>query len=324
MAKSCLYCYKKLGAKESDFHAACSRKIFGAPAPPVLDYAEEDMLKLGEQVIKSHAAVTGVQPKLSLEIEKIKKGDIQQRFTIVGLWGAYILKPPTKKYRHLPEIEDLTMHLAALSGIRTVPHTLIRLKSGSLAYITKRVDRKGKEKIHMEDMCQLTERLTEHKYLGSYEQIGKAILNFSVDPGLDLVNFFEQVLFSFLTGNSDMHLKNFSLLKDPAMGYALCPAYDMVASALIVQGDTEELALNLNGKKRKLNRKDFIAAMRRFETGEKTIENIFTKFEASIPAWIDFIKISFLPPALKSEFISLIQKKALQLGMSTRRPGYRS
>jgi len=315
MVKRCLYCYQKLNATETDFHPACSRKIFSEPVPPELPYTEEQMLELAEQVIKSHSAVTGVQPKLSLEIEKLADSDIPQRFTIVGLWGGYILKPPTKQYANLPEIEDVTMHLAEISNIATVPHSLIRLKSGNLAYITKRVDRRGKEKIHMEDMCQLTERLTEHKYRGSYEQIGKAIQKYSVDPGLDLVNFFEQVIFSFLTGNADMHLKNFSLLKDPAIGYTLCPAYDMVASALVVEGDVEELALNLNGKKRKLNRNDFLAAMSRFDIGEKAMENIFTRFETLIPAWIDFVEISFLPKDKKAEFIKLIQDKAIQLDM---------
>jgi len=315
MSEKCLYCYQELNSKKFDFHAACSRKIFGVPEPPVLDYTEEEMLKLGDKIIKSHAAVTGVQPKLSLAIEKIANSDIPQRFTIVGLWGGYILKPPTKQYKNLPEIEDLTMHLAGVSGIATVPHSLIRLKSGNLAYITKRVDRRGREKIHMEDMCQLTERLTEHKYQGSYEQIGKAILKYSVDSGLDLVNFFEQVVFSFLTGNADMHLKNFSLLKDPATGYVLCPAYDMVASALVVEGDAEELALNLNGKKRKLTKKDFVAAMSRFNLGEKVMENIFAKFKSNIPAWIEFVKISFLPDGTKDEFIKLIQEKAVQLGL---------
>jgi serine/threonine-protein kinase HipA len=313
MSKRCLYCYKELGAGETDFHPACSRKIFSRPVPPELPYTEEQMLSLAEQVIKSHSAVTGVQPKLSLEIEKIGSADIPQRFTIVGLWGGYILKPPTKQYADLPEIEDLTMHLAEISGIATVPHSLIRLQSGKLAYITKRVDRAGKEKIHMEDMCQLTERLTEHKYQGSYEQIGKAIMKYSVDPGLDVVNFFEQVIFSFLTGNADMHLKNFSLLKHPETGYSLCPAYDMVASALVVKGDSEELALNLNGKKRKLVKKDFLEAMNRFDIGEKAIENIFTKFEALVPEWVEFIKISFLPASVKDEFIKLIQTRAVQL-----------
>ncbi len=109
----------------------------------------------------------------------------------------------------MPEVEDLTMHLAKIARIKTVPHTLIRLQSGDLAYLTKRIDRVKKAKLHMEDMCQLTERLTEDKYHGSYEQIGKAIQKYSATPGLDLIILFEVVLFSFLTGNADMHLKNF-------------------------------------------------------------------------------------------------------------------
>lgn len=133
----CLYCYKPLENVESDFHPACSRRMFGRPQPPVLPYTEGQMLQLGEKVIKSQIAVTGVQPKLSLDIDKPGKGKIEaktpDRFTIVGLWGGYILKPPTKEYPHLPELEDLTMHLASLSGIATVPHSLIRLQSGSFA-----------------------------------------------------------------------------------------------------------------------------------------------------------------------------------------------
>lgn len=311
--KRCLYCYKELSRDETDFHPACSRKIFGRPVPPELPYTEEQMLELASEVIKSHASVTGVQPKLSVHIAE-RSGDGPERFTIVGLWGGYILKPPAKQYRHLPEIEDLTMHLAEISGIATVPHSLIRMKSGNLAYITKRVDRAGKEKLHMEDMCQLTERLTEHKYNGSYEQIGKAIIKYSSNPGLDVVNFFEQVVFSFLTGNADMHLKNFSLLKDAEMGYILCPAYDMVASALVVMNDTEELALSLNGRKRKLQRKDFTGAMRLFNIGEKATENIFKKFEALIPAWSEFIRISFLPQKIQDDYIKLIKQKTIQLG----------
>ena len=145
------------------------------------------------------------------------------------------MKPPTKQYRSLPELEDLTMHLAEISGIEVVPHSLIRLSSGKLSYITRRIDRRNEIKIHMEDMCQLTEKLTEQKYIGSYEQIAKAIAEYSANPGLDITNFFEQVLFSFLTGNSDMHLKIFSLIDSPEMGYVLSPAYDMIASSLVVE-----------------------------------------------------------------------------------------
>src|SRR5680860_878930 len=89
-------------------------------------------------------------------------------------------------------------------------------------------------------MCQLTERLTEDKYRGSYEQIAKAILKYSKLPSLDLVNFYEQVVFSFLTGNDDMHLKNFSLITRPGLGPVLSPAYDMLCTAIVNPADDEE------------------------------------------------------------------------------------
>jgi serine/threonine-protein kinase HipA len=308
--RRCLYCYDELGEESSEFHKKCSRKIFGASTPPELPYSEDQMLQLAEKVIKSQSSVTGVQPKLSLEIEKLSKKDKPQQFTIVGLWGGYILKPPTKKYKFLPELEDLTMHLAEISGIEIVPHSLIRLSSGKLSYITKRVDRKNGLKIHMEDMCQLTERLTEHKYNGSYEQIGKAIVRYSANPGLDIINYFEQVLFSFLTGNADMHLKNFSLIDNPDMGYILSPAYDMVASNLVVEGDEEELALTLNGKKKKIRKKDFLEAINRFNVDNKAIENMLNKFKSSLDKWHNFIDISFLPDEMKISYHDLIRERA--------------
>ncbi len=307
--RRCLYCYDELGEETSEFHKACSRKIFGTPTPPELPYSEDQMLQLAEKVIKSKSTVTGVQPKLSLHIEKMAKKDEPQRFTIVGLWGGYILKPPTKQYKFLPELEDLTMHLAEISGIEVVPHSLIRLSSGKLSYITKRIDRRNEKKIHMEDMCQLTERLTEQKYNGSHEQIGKAIVKYSENPGLDITNFFEQILFSFLTGNADMHFKNFSLIDNPDIGYILSPAYDMVASSLVVEGDDEELALTLNGKKKKIRKTDFIEAITRFNIDVKAIENIFNKFRTSVEKWSDFIDISFLPEDMKRSYHDLIKER---------------
>ena len=287
--------------------------MFGNSVPPELPFSEDQMLQLAEKVIRSQKSVTGVQPKLSLNIEKISKKDEPQRFTIVGLWGGFILKPPTKRYRSLPELEDLTMHLAEISGIETVPHSLIRLSSGKLSYITKRIDRKDETKIHMEDMCQLTEKLTEQKYRGSYEQIAKAIAKYSANPGLDIINFFEQVLFSFLTGNSDMHLKNFSLINIPGMGYVLSPAYDMIASGLVVAGDDEELALTLNGKKKNLREKDFLEAIKRFDIDSRAIENMFSKFRNSFEKWDEFISISFLPDDMKSSFHDLKNERVSRI-----------
>jgi len=307
--KRCLFCYKPLPENELDFHGTCSKKIFEQPSPPALPYSEADLEPLAKEVIQSQTAVTGVQAKLSLHITSNNQDEAGKRFTIVGLWGGYILKPPTTLYKQLPEVEDVTMHLARLAKIKTAPHSLVRLTSGNLAYITKRLDRVKKGKLAMEDMCQLTERLTEDKYYGSYEQIAKAIQKYSAIAGLDVVNFFELVLFSFLTGNADMHLKNFSLLEQPGLGMVLSPAYDLVNTALVNPADDEEMALNLNGRKKKLKKQDFVAAMNTLKLDEKQQENIFKKMEKSIPKWMEQIDISFLSNEFKEQYKQIVRER---------------
>lgn len=306
----CLYCYKPLAQDEQSFHPSCSKKMFGQAVPPILPYAEDELEKLAEEVLESQTAVTGVQAKLSLHLASGDHRNAPKRFTIVGLWGGYILKPPTPNYPQLPEVEDLTMHLASLAKINVVPHCLIRMQSGNLAYITKRIDRVKKGKLHMEDMCQLTERLTEEKYNGSYEQIGKAILKYSANPGLDLVNFCELVLFSFLTGNADMHLKNFSLIQQPGLGVVFAPAYDLLSTTLVNPADDEDLALTLNGKKKKIKRDDFRTAFNTLQLDEKQLENIFKKMLKSKPQWMELINDSFLSDDFKEKYKDLVEERS--------------
>ena len=304
----CLYCYQPLEQHETDFHSRCSKKIFGTVIPPVLPYSKADIESLALEVVRSQVTITGVQPKLSVDLKKEKGGE--KRFTIVGLWGGYILKPQTEQYTNLPENEDLTMHLARLAKINTVPHSLIRFKDGSLAYITKRIDRDKKgNKIPMEDMCQLTEKLTEQKYKGSHEQIAKKIVEFSAYPVLDLINYVEILLFCYLTGNADMHLKNFSLYKK-IKETTLTPAYDLLSTKLVIPEDTEELALTLNGKKRKLKRSDFDNLLKTMKVEDKVIENTYNKFRKVLPLWYDFIEISFLPNQMKIDYKALIEHRS--------------
>lgn len=304
----CLYCYQPLEQHETDFHSRCSKKIFGTVIPPVLPYSKADIESLALEVVRSQVTITGVQPKLSVDLKKEKGGE--KRFTIVGLWGGYILKPQTEQYVNLPENEDLTMHLARLAKINTVPHSLIRFKDGSLAYITKRIDRDKKgNKIPMEDMCQLTEKLTEQKYKGSHEQIAKKIVEFSAYPVLDLINYVEVLLFCYLTGNADMHLKNFSLYKK-IKETTLTPAYDLLSTKLVIPEDTEELALTLNGKKRKLKRSDFDNLLKTMKVEDKVIENTYNKFRKVLPLWYDFIDISFLPNQLRIDYKALIEHRS--------------
>lgn len=309
MSLKCLYCYKPIENSAQEYHPACSRKIFGTPLAPVLPYNEKQMTELAKEIIQSQISVTGVQPKISIHIQSDSHPDGVKRFTIVGMWGGFILKPPTPHYPFLPEVEDLTMKLAELSKIKTVPHSLIRLKSGKLAYITKRIDRVKKTKLPMEDMCQLTERLSEEKYNGSYEQIAKAILEYSATPVLDVVDFYEQVLFSFLTGNADMHLKNFSLIFHEGIGHVLSPAYDMVATVLVNLADDEELALTLNGKKKKIVRYDFTKAFSASGLETKQQHNIFEKMKNALPKWEETINESFLPTGYKKTLHDLISAR---------------
>lgn len=307
--KKCLYCYKELEDGQVDFHPSCSKKMFGVVTAPLLPYTREHLVDLAEQVIRSQTTLTGVQAKLSLDIHKGGKNE-PERFTIVGLWGRYILKPQADLYRNLPELEDLTMHLAEIAKIKVVPHSLIRFQDGELCYITKRIDRDKKGgKLPMEDMCQLSERLTEYKYKGSYEQIAKLILKYSSVPKLDVINFWEQIIFSWITGNADMHLKNFSLYSINKGAYLLTPAYDLLSTALVLPEDTEELALNLNGKKRKLTKQDFIVALKISNLEDKIIENLFFKFERALSKWFEFIDVSFLPDDMKDSYKKFITKQ---------------
>lgn len=310
----CLYCYKQLAEGEVDYHKNCARKIFETTRVPTLSYTRANIKELAREIVTASTTVTGVQAKLSLDISRGHAGE-PRRFTIVGLCGRFILKPQTDKFANLPENEDLTMHMAEAAGIKTVPHSLIRFADGELCYITRCVDRqKTGAKIAMEDMCQLSERLTEDKYKGSYERIAKIICRYSSAPLLDVVNFWEVVLFSWLTGNADMHLKNFSLFR-PADNYMLSPAYDLLSTAIVMPDDDEELALALNGKKRRIQRKDFEKAMYDSGMGYKAISSIFDRFSKAIPRWRELINESFLPAELQDAYQDKINAMARRVSI---------
>ena len=303
----CLYCYKPLKNGETDMHAACAQKFFGTTVVPLLDYSIEQLDELAKEVIQDQTSLTGVQPKLSLHLNEHEGS---KRLTIVGLWGGYICKPQTAIFEQMPEVEDLTMHLAELCKIDVVPHTLLRMSDGSLCYLTKRIDRTANgDKVAMEDMCQLTERQTEHKYKSSYERIGKTIAKYSSVPKMDVANFFEIVLFSWLTGNNDMHLKNFSLYESVDGVIRLTPAYDLLNATVVNPKDDEELALTLNGRKKNLKREDFVNAAKTMGIDAVTVNKLIRKYEKLLPSMIDCVYNSFLKEDLKTSYIELLKER---------------
>lgn len=288
-------------------HPGCIAKLFGTTVMPTLDYTTEHLEELAKQVIQDQTSLTGVQPKLSLNLNEHEGSN---RLTIVGLWGGYICKPQTTTYEKMPEVEDLTMHLAELAKIQVVPHTLMRMADKSICYLTRRIDRTSDgEKLAMEDMCQLTERQTEHKYKSSYERIGKAVIQYSSVPIMDVTNFFEIVLFSWLVGNNDMHLKNFSLYEPEENLIRLTPAYDLLNAIIVNPKDDEEMALTLNGKKKKLKKDDFIKFAESLGIEKIIAGRLINKYIKLLPKFKDLIFDSFLNEELQKDYFELLNER---------------
>lgn len=303
---NCLICYKPLTLQETDYHEKCIASVFGLKQMPEFDIDENKLSDYAKKIIGANTAITGVQPKLSLWLEETKKSI---RFTIVDDKSNYIIKPQSETYLCLPENEDLCMHLANELGIEVAIHSLVRLKSGKLAYMTKRFDREKTNKIACEDLCQLTETLTEHKYRGSYEKIGKTINQYSTQSGLDILHYFQLVLFSFISGNADMHLKNFSMIEKKDGAFCLSPAYDLVSTHLVIKDETEQMSLNVNGKKNKISRKDFDALGFNLQLTKKQIQNCYNLFIDRLTQlnwWIDH---SFLPTEHKNDFKKMVLER---------------
>ena len=271
MSNFCYCCGKPL--ENGKYHPSCIRKFFGTTVIPKIEINKEILEEQALQFVKKNQTVTGVQKKLSLHLDSSGKSP---RLTLVGYPAGYILKPESSEYPLLPQSEFVVMKLAEMFKIRTVPSMLLELEDGSFAYITKRIDRDGDRKIHMEDFCQLSERLTEDKYKGSYEQCGKIISKYSAIPLADKTDFFNRVVFSWLMGNNDMHLKNFSLIQNES-GFVLSPAYDLLPVRLVAPFDTEELALNLNGKKNRIKKTDFLSLAKSLEISETVAEKLMNR-----------------------------------------------
>jgi serine/threonine-protein kinase HipA len=303
----CLYCYQVV-ENGADFHEKCSLDFFGSKNSPIIPYALNQMKDLAKNVVERSVAVPGVQPKLSMSIVKDKFEKNAERFTIVGaLGGNYIFKPPNSDFVEMPENEHVTMRIAESFGIKVVPSSLVRLASGELSYITKRIDREADgTKIHMIDMFQITEAFD--KYKSSMEKVGKALQSYSENPILDRLFLFELTLFCYLTGNNDMHLKNFSMISKPS-GWILAPAYDLLNVAIVNPDDKEELALTLESKKNKLKLEDFVKFGTRLELNEKQIKGVFKRFLKNKHQAINWIGKSFLSEKMKTNYLELLETR---------------
>lgn len=312
----CLCCGKNINEnapmeeKNSCWHKRCVKSFFNTQKLPLLDISEEQLEHLANTTVNKGLTVPGVQKKLSLHLSQ----DTETRLTIIDYPTGYILKPQTEDFDFLPEFEDLAMRMAEIAGIKTVPHALMKMNK-TYVYITKRIDRDiFPVSIHlyaMEDFCQLSNRLTQDKYKGSYESCGRIIQKYSSYPGLDLSELFMRVVFSFIIGNSDMHLKNFSLREtEPASRlFRLSSAYDMLPVNIIMPEDTEQLALTLNGKKRNIHKKDFYLFAEKCGIQKKSAEKMIKKLCSQKEKFLAQCDESYLPSKFRENLKILIEER---------------
>jgi serine/threonine-protein kinase HipA len=251
-------------------------------------------------------SIQGVQPKLSASISVV-----DQEFKVVDQFGTYIIKPQNDIFPELPENEDLTMRMAKVLGIHVPFHGMVYGKDGSLSYFIKRFDRYGKgKKYATEDFAQLTGNTRDTKYRFSMEKLVPVIEEFCTFPVVEKVEFFKRIVFCFVTGNEDMHLKNFSLITKNGKT-TLAPAYDLLNSSIAIKSPEEEIALTLKGKKSNLRASDFTDyyAKERLQLNEKTVETILQDMFKANQKWKDLISISFLSDDMKEKYDNLLEHR---------------
>ena len=311
--KNCLCCGKPLrsGEEQLGWHKSCIKRFFGTSVIPEIEIDEKTLELLATENTNKGFTIPGVQKKLSLHL--LSEG-ANPRLTLLNYPSGYILKPQVDDYRALPEAEQLVMCMADAAGISTVPHALV-IGHKSFAYITKRIDRVFNKneikKLAMEDFCQLDLRLTQDKYKGSYERCSNVIRKYSSRSKLDMTELYIRLIFSFIVGNSDMHLKNFSLIETAAGSreYVLSPAYDLLPVNVIMPADKEEFALAINGKKTNIHKKDFLIYADESDISRSSAEKMIRKLVSMKPIFIAMCNESLLPQDLKERMIALIEER---------------
>lgn len=271
-------------------------------------YTSKEQIQLSGQMVEK-ISIQGVQPKLSVVLNVA-----EEVFEIVEKNGTFIFKPPHHLYEEVPQNEDLTMKLATVVGIKVPLHGMVYNKDGSLTYFIKRFDRLSKnQKVAVEDFSQLLGYSRDTKYDSSMEKMIPIIEKHCTFPLNEKLRLFRLVLFNFLTGNEDMHNKNFSLIrrKDTV---ELSFAYDLLNTSLITK-TKEEMALPLRGKKSNLKRTDFVEyfGIERLGLPEVMIERELKNFKKSLNKWDEWINRSFLSLDMRQRYRKLIRDRWLRL-----------
>ena len=298
MVKMCMCCGKPLNNESSLWHESCIRKMFGTSSFPIFDINET---KLIEDNISYGKTVPGVQKKFSYKLNLVGR-----RKTLNILNNQFIIKTESEDINDLVLYEWIGMKLAEICNIETVMCGIIE-SNNRRYFITKRIDRNNGKKVPMEDFCQLSNFQTEYKYNGSYEMCYKNVIKkYSSYETIDKIKFYTLIVFSYIIGNTDMHLKNFSLYSIDGL-YQLTPAYDLVPVMLVFPQN--EMALTIHGKKTKLTKNDFYAFGEYLGIDKKLISSINNGFIIKKDKMFKFINETQLNDKQKEKFINLIEDR---------------
>jgi len=294
------------GKPSDGWHAICLKKLFGRPElPDISSINDSSVVELALQTV-GRLSISGVQAKLSVGLENSKIAPASKK-------QKYILKPSVPQWLDMPQNENLIMSLAGEAGINTPPHGLLKNSRNELFYIVKRFDRTGTgSRIHIEDFCQAGNVPRDMKYRKSAEFCGKLIKTITTFPKIEIQKFFRLILFNFLVGNGDAHLKNYSFmyLKNRTV---LTPAYDLVSSSILIPGETAS-AITINGKDNKFRLKDFKALASNMKIPELQV-NLFIKFLLNkLPSFFQMIEVAEVNAGMKDDLVSLIKQRANVLG----------
>ncbi|MEZ6069468.1 MAG: HipA domain-containing protein [Pirellulales bacterium] len=303
---ACRICLELIEGQDA-YHKKCLKTLFDTGRLPRLDI-DTGKLHTAALAMVGHTSLSGIQKKISLGLDAKKTA-----LTVVAEGGAYILKPQTGTYPAIPENEHVTTRLAELVGIETAPSGLVELSDGTLAFIVRRFDRLADgRKVHQEDFCQLAEEPPKHKYQGSAELCIKLVKRFASEPLIELLKLYRLLVFTWWSGNGDMHLKNFSLLIDEEGIVRLTPAYDLVSTHLVIENDP--LALTVGGKDQKLARGDWLRLADYAGLPRKPAERVLAEQAVATDAAIDLLGRSYLSEEHRSAYVELIQERSDRLG----------
>ncbi len=314
MSGVCLACLAGLadGADASGYHTSCVRAVFGTTAVPTLDL---DLAKLHTVALAmvGRTALSGVQRKISLRL-----ADTPRRLQVATADAQFILKPQTQTFPALPENEHVTMRIAARAGIEIPPCALISLTDGTLAYLVQRFDRPRNGgnggKLHQEDFCQLAVKSPKQKYEGSAELCVKLVLRYTTSPLVETKKLFRLLAVTWWTGNGDMHLKNFSLLRGADTRYRMSPAYDLVCTRLVIEGD--RLALPIGGGDLDVSRRQWLDLAKRCELTPRVAGQVLHEVSGATEDAVALVDRSFLPAAMKARYVALLRDRGAALHLA--------